>query len=229
MKREAVERRAEGGAMARNVEIKARATDLERQIRIAERFADGPPETIRQEDVFFTCPEGRLKLRCFPDGRGQLIYYERPDKAGPKKSAYAIAPVERADPLRETLARALGAVGVVRKARTLLRVGPTRIHFDSVENLGDFIEDTTSVSPIEAVIMRTLKDHTENVLKSLTPREEQVLKLRFGIGDGTEHTLEEVGRKMGVTRERVRQIEAQALSRLRHPSIRRKLRDYLGE
>jgi len=126
--------------MPRNVEIKARAADLERQIRIAERFADGPPETIRQEDVFFACPEGRLKLRRFPDGRGELIYYERPDAAGPKTSVYAIAPVERADPLRETLSRALGAVGVVRKARTLLRSGPTRIHFDSVENLGDFIE-----------------------------------------------------------------------------------------
>ena len=84
--------------------------------------------------------------------------------------------------------------------------------------IGDFIEDTNSVSPIEAVIMRTLKDHTETVLKSLTPREEQVLKLRFGIGDGTEHTLEEVGRTFNVTRERIRQIEYKALRKLRHPT-----------
>jgi RNA polymerase primary sigma factor len=94
----------------------------------------------------------------------------------------------------------------------------TPIGEEEDSHLGDFIEDTNSVSPIEAVIMRTLKDHTENVLKSLTPREEQVLKLRFGIGDGTEHTLEEVGRTFNVTRERIRQIEYKALRKLRHPT-----------
>mgnify|MGYP000388006449 FL=1 len=87
----------------------------------------------------------------------------------------------------------------------------TPIGEEEDSHLGDFIEDTNSVSPIEAVIMRTLKDHTDQVLKSLTPREEQVLKLRFGIGDGTEHTLEEVGRTFNVTRERIRQIEYKAL------------------
>jgi RNA polymerase primary sigma factor len=94
----------------------------------------------------------------------------------------------------------------------------TPIGEEEDSHLGDFIEDTNSVSPIEAVIMRTLKDHTESVLKSLTPREEQVLKLRFGIGDGTEHTLEQVGRTFNVTRERIRQIEYKALRKLRHPS-----------
>ncbi|MCD4750556.1 MAG: RNA polymerase sigma factor RpoD [Thermoanaerobaculales bacterium] len=94
----------------------------------------------------------------------------------------------------------------------------TPIGEEEDSHLGDFIEDTGSVSPIEAVIMRTLKDHTEQVLKSLTPREEQVLKLRFGIGDGTEHTLEEVGRTFNVTRERIRQIEYKALRKLRHPT-----------
>jgi RNA polymerase primary sigma factor len=94
----------------------------------------------------------------------------------------------------------------------------TPIGEEEDSHLGDFIEDTNSVSPIDAVIMRTLKDHTESVLKSLTPREEQVLKLRFGIGDGTEHTLEEVGRTFNVTRERIRQIEYKALRKLRHPT-----------
>ena len=94
----------------------------------------------------------------------------------------------------------------------------TPIGEEEDSHLGDFIEDTNSVSPIEAVIMRTLKDHTDTVLKSLTPREEQVLKLRFGIGDGTEHTLEEVGRTFNVTRERIRQIEYKALRKLRHPT-----------
>jgi len=133
-----------------NVEIKARAADWERQIVIAERIAGRPPETIHQEDVFFAVPEGRLKLRRFPDGRGELIFYERPDRPGPKTSAYRIAPVERADPLRETLSRALGAVGVVRKARTLFLAGRTRIHFDSVENLGDFIELEVVLRPGES-------------------------------------------------------------------------------
>jgi RNA polymerase primary sigma factor len=94
----------------------------------------------------------------------------------------------------------------------------TPIGEEEDSHLGDFIEDTNSMSPIDAVIMRTLKDHTETVLKSLTPREEQVLKLRFGIGDGTEHTLEEVGRTFNVTRERIRQIEYKALRKLRHPT-----------
>jgi RNA polymerase primary sigma factor len=74
-----------------------------------------------------------------------------------------------------------------------------------------------------------LREHLEEVLNSLPPREVRILQLRYGLLDGQAYTLEEVGRKMGVTRERVRQIEAQALSRLRHPTIRRKLRDYLGE
>ncbi|HHQ48556.1 MAG TPA: sigma-70 family RNA polymerase sigma factor [Acidobacteria bacterium] len=94
----------------------------------------------------------------------------------------------------------------------------TPIGEEEDSHLGDFIEDTNSVSPIDAVIMRTLKDHTDKALKSLTPREEQVLKLRFGIGDGTEHTLEEVGRTFNVTRERIRQIEYKALRKLRHPT-----------
>jgi len=94
----------------------------------------------------------------------------------------------------------------------------TPIGEEEDSHLGDFIEDTNSVSPIDAVIMRTLKDHTNKALKSLTPREEQVLKLRFGIGDGTEHTLEEVGRTFNVTRERIRQIEYKALRKLRHPT-----------
>jgi RNA polymerase primary sigma factor len=94
----------------------------------------------------------------------------------------------------------------------------TPIGEEEDSHLGDFIEDTNSVSPIEAVIMRTLKDHTDKALRSLTSREEQVLKLRFGIGDGTEHTLEEVGRTFNVTRERIRQIEYKALRKLRHPA-----------
>lgn len=104
---------------------------------------------------------------------------------------------------------------------------PTDDEEDSV--LGDFIEDEEAPPPDETATYNLLREHLEEVLNSLPPREVRILQLRYGLLDGQAYTLEEVGRKMGVTRERVRQIEAQALSRLRHPTIRRKLRDYLGE
>jgi RNA polymerase primary sigma factor len=104
---------------------------------------------------------------------------------------------------------------------------PTDDEEDSV--LGDFIEDDEAPPPDDTVTYNLLREHLEEVLNSLPPREVRILQLRYGLLDGQAYTLEEVGRKMGVTRERVRQIEAQALSRLRHPTIRRKLRDYLGE
>jgi RNA polymerase primary sigma factor len=104
---------------------------------------------------------------------------------------------------------------------------PTDDEEDSV--LVDFIEDDEAPPPDDTATYNLLKEHLEEVLEQLPPREVRILQLRYGLLDGQAYTLEEVGRKMGVTRERVRQIEAQALSRLRHPSIRRKLRDYLGE
>lgn len=104
---------------------------------------------------------------------------------------------------------------------------PTDDEEDSV--LGDFIEDEEAPPPDDTATYNLLREHLETVLNSLPPREVRILQLRYGLLDGQAYTLEEVGRKMGVTRERVRQIEAQALSRLRHPSIRRKLRDYLGD
>jgi RNA polymerase primary sigma factor len=104
---------------------------------------------------------------------------------------------------------------------------PTDDEEDSV--LGDFIEDDEAAPPDDTATYNLLREHLGEVLNGLPPREVRILQLRYGLLDGQAYTLEEVGRKMGVTRERVRQIEAQALSRLRHPSIRRKLRDYLGE
>jgi len=96
-------------------------------------------------------------------------------------------------------------------------------------HLGDFIEDRGVVSPADAVININLKEMTEQVLNMLTPREERVIKMRFGLEDGTEHTLEEVGQKFGVTRERIRQIEAKALRKLRHPSRSRQLRGFVAD
>lgn len=126
--------------MARNVEIKARVESVEAVLPLALACADGPPEAIAQDDTFFVCANGRLKLRVFADGRGELIAYARPDTAGPKTSDYAITPVADPDALRATLARALGIGGRVVKQRTLLRAGRTRVHLDRVEGLGDFLE-----------------------------------------------------------------------------------------
>ena len=123
----------------------------------------------------------------------------------------------------------------VSKVRKVLKIAQEPISLETpigeVEDshLGDFIEDRTAVSPSEAVINLDLKEQTESVLKTLTPREEKVIKMRFGVGDGSEHTLEEVGQNFAVTRERIRQIEAKALRKLRHPSRSEQLRSFLVE
>lgn len=95
---------------------------------------------------------------------------------------------------------------------------------DGDAHLGDFLEDTRAASPVEAILLSDLRDKTHRVLKTLSPREEQILRMRFGVDDGAERTLEEVGRAFNVTRERIRQIESKALRRLRHPSRSRELR-----
>jgi RNA polymerase primary sigma factor len=137
------------------------------------------------------------------------------------------------DPSVEELAKALDVPpkkveNMIQVARRPLSLEtPTDDEEDSV--LGDFIEDDEAPPPDDTATYNLLREHLSEVLNGLPPREVRILQLRYGLLDGQAYTLEEVGRKMGVTRERVRQIEAQALSRLRHPSIRRKLRDYLGE
>jgi RNA polymerase primary sigma factor len=121
----------------------------------------------------------------------------------------------------------------VSKVRKVLKIAQEPISLETPigeeedSHLGDFIEDRGIVSPADAVINLNLKEQTESVLKTLTPREEKVIKMRFGVGDGSEHTLEEVGQNFAVTRERIRQIEAKALRKLRHPSRSRKLRAFL--
>ena len=105
----------------------------------------------------------------------------------------------------------------------------TPIGEEEDSHLGDFIPDDTSLSPAEAATMEALKRDLAAVLKTLTPREESVLKMRFGLDDGQPKTLEEVGKKFDVTRERIRQIEAKALRKLRHPSRLKKLQDYVDK
>ena len=121
----------------------------------------------------------------------------------------------------------------VAKVRKVLKIAQEPISLETPigeeedSHLGDFIEDRAVVSPAEAVINVNLKEQTAQVLRTLTPREEKVIKMRFGLEDGTEHTLEEVGQRFAVTRERIRQIEAKALRKLRHPSRSRKLRAFM--
>src|SRR5512136_877275 len=137
------------------------------------------------------------------------------------------------EPNPEELANALQVP--VKKAEQMIQVArrpisletPTDEDEDSV--LGDFIMDEDSIAPIDAVTSNMLREQITEILNSLPPREVRILQLRYGLVDGQSYTLEEVGKKLGVTRERVRQIEAQALSRLRHPTHARKLRDYLRE
>jgi adenylate cyclase class IV len=126
--------------MARNVEVKARIDSVEALRPRARALADGPGQRIEQDDTFFACARGRLKLRDFGDGRGELIHYERADAEGPKLSDYVRAPTSDPAALREALSRAHGVIGRVRKSRLLLMAGATRIHLDRVEHLGDFME-----------------------------------------------------------------------------------------
>jgi RNA polymerase primary sigma factor len=121
----------------------------------------------------------------------------------------------------------------VAKVRKVLKIAQEPISLETPigeeedSHLGDFIEDRAVVSPAEAVINVNLKEQTAHVLRTLTPREEKVIKMRFGLEDGSEHTLEEVGQSFAVTRERIRQIEAKALRKLRHPSRSRKLKAFM--
>jgi len=125
--------------MPSNIEIKARVKDPARFKQIAAELSSSQ-DTLKQEDTFFQCPQGRLKLRSFPHGTGELIYYERPDKTGPKCSNYWISETQEPDRLLLTLRNALGIIGIVRKVRELFLVGQTRIHLDEVEGLGVFAE-----------------------------------------------------------------------------------------
>ncbi len=126
--------------MARNIEIKARIDSVEALAPRVAALADRGPVEIRQDDTFFACEQGRLKLRALSADAGQLIFYRRPDQAGPKESFFVISPTASPDTLREALSLAYGRAGRVRKHRTLYLVGRTRVHLDRVEALGHFVE-----------------------------------------------------------------------------------------
>ena len=126
--------------MATNIEIKARAPHFARTLALAESLSGAGAVTLQQEDVFFKVPRGRLKLRILAPDRGELIFYQREDTAGPKQSDYHVHTMTDPASLRTCLTAALGTIATVRKQRRLLHVGQTRIHLDAVEGLGEFIE-----------------------------------------------------------------------------------------
>ena len=135
------------------------------------------------------------------------------------------------EPTPEEISEKLGMP--LDKVRKVMKIAKEPISLETPvgdeddSHLGDFIEDKNVILPIDAAIHSNLRDTTTRVLATLTPREERVLRMRFGIGMNTDHTLEEVGQQFSVTRERIRQIEAKALRKLKHPSRSRKLRSFL--
>jgi RNA polymerase primary sigma factor len=137
----------------------------------------------------------------------------------------------RREPTTEELARRMELSAS--KVRKVLRIAQEPISLETPvgeeeeSHLGDFIVDRQGLSPSESVINLNLREQTAEVLKTLSPREEKIVKMRFGLQDGSEHTLEEVGQHFAVTRERIRQIEAKALRKLRHPSRSHRLRAFL--
>ncbi len=136
--------------MPRNVEIKARLADLAATLRKVEAIAEGPPQTVEQDDTFFRVAAGRLKLRERSGADAELIFYRRPDAAAPKESQYETCAVPDAGRLRELLAAALGVAGRVIKRRVVYRVGRTRVHLDEVRDLGSFLELEVELAPGEA-------------------------------------------------------------------------------
>lgn len=126
--------------MPRNIEIKARIDNREHLAARVAAFADQGPQDMAQDDTFFHCEAGRLKLRAFSPHDGELIFYRRPDQSGPKESFYLRSPCHVPDALREALSLAYGQAGRVRKTRTLYLVGRTRVHLDIVDGLGHFLE-----------------------------------------------------------------------------------------
>ena len=163
--------------MARNVEIKARIASIEALLPRVRALAGAPPEFIAQDDTFFACTQGRLKLRVFAPGLGELIAYERPDSTGPKTSDYLITPTADPDGLRSALTRALGETGRVKKLRTLFLVGRTRVHLDRVEGLGDYLELEVMLRDDEAAGLGVEEAH--GLLRQLDVQQNQLIAVAY--------------------------------------------------
>lgn len=160
--------------MASNIEIKARVDDFDALKARAEALSDQPVKVIPQEDTFFITEKGRLKLRVLAPNLGYLIYYERPDQDGPKRSDYSLAETRDPENLKIALSLALGVRGVIKKTRYLYMVGQTRIHLDDVDELGYFME-------LEVVMREGQSDAkgqaiAEDLMRSLGVRSDALLE-----------------------------------------------------
>lgn len=163
--------------MARNIEIKARVDDVEALKAAAAAIADRGPIEFSQDDTFFQCDGGRLKLRAFGDGTGELIFYRRPNHPGPKESFYLRSPTSSPGSLRRALTTAYGQMGRVRKNRTLYIAGRTRIHLDRVEQLGSFLELEVVLNDDEPADSG-VKEATE-LMARLHVRSDQLIDLAY--------------------------------------------------
>ncbi|MHC4575695.1 MAG: class IV adenylate cyclase [Planctomycetota bacterium] len=161
----------------RNVEIKARVANPHHTESIAAQIADSGPVNIEQEDIFFNCPRGRLKLRKFSHKEGELIYYNRDDAPEPAECNYSILKTSYPTLLGRILAKALGVRGIVRKSRTLYLFGRTRIHFDDVSGLGKFVEIEVVLSPGQAVSEG--RDIAESVMQRLGISEHELIDAAY--------------------------------------------------
>ena len=155
--------------MARNIEIKARIESVEAMRMKAAALADHGPIELLQDDTFFTCECGRLKLRALSAHEGHLIFYQRANQTGPKESFFIIAPTSSPDTVREALSRAYGQAGRVRKHRTLYHLGRTRVHLDRVEELGHFLELEVVLSEGEQAASDVEEAHKLMAALGITP------------------------------------------------------------
>lgn len=153
----------------RNIEIKAKIPSVAALRPAVAALADGGPIEIRQDDTFFRCADGRLKLREFSADSGELIFYRRTDARGPKESFYVISPTASPATLRQCLALAAGVIGRVRKRRTLFLVGRTRVHLDAVDDLGEFLELEVVLADGEPIENGTREAHSLMTRLEISP------------------------------------------------------------
>jgi predicted adenylyl cyclase CyaB len=146
--------------MPANIEIKARIASVDALLPLARALGDDEhPQLIHQDDTFFEVPHGRLKLRVFGDGSGELIHYQRINADGPKRSDYILTPVPEPESMRAALVRGCGLLGRVRKTRILVLAGGTRIHLDRVDGLGEFLELEVTMQDGESESQATATAH----------------------------------------------------------------------
>jgi predicted adenylyl cyclase CyaB len=157
--------------MARNIEIKAQIKSIESLRPLVEALAPSPPEHIAQDDTFFPCPNGRLKLRTFSDTSGVLIFYRRSNLLGPKESYFQTTETSSPDALRLTLTKAYGQAGRVIKQRTVYKVGRSRIHLDRVQGLGDFLELEVVLSEGESLAAASHEAEALMLQLGITPQQ----------------------------------------------------------